>query len=340
MNAVTRLGHFIWRMIRLNIASFDPLRRRRVRVAAKRLIPAKAWATENATADEIARVALLRVMFLQRETRRAARHAEGEAAAMLARASMEAAISGLFCINVPGAEKLFEGELARRAKKLLGGLVEGTDMAGMFDQAFAQIGAGKLPTVTGMVDQIKANGGSAGIDSLHANFYDQVSTLYVHGGPLGLIRHVHPKTEATLDRPYSAWSMRSAVHTSDAMVGLLAGTIAGEDHPDVALFREYEAAHFQVTWMPLAFIARGLMATRIDRRYVPGIIRLVRRLSVKAKKGEPFTEADVEEIIVKLNLVTGLKPDDPTYAPLADAFRAKLLEPRPNDAASPSAPPS
>lgn len=313
-------------MIRLNTASFDPLRRRRVRVAAKRLIPAKAWATENATADEIARVALLRVMFLQRETRRAARHAEGEAAAMLARASMEAAISGLFCAHVPGAEKL------------LGGLTEGVDMAGMFDQAFAQIGAGKLSTVTGMVDQIKANGGSAGIDSLHTNFYDQVSTLYVHSGPLGLIRHVHPKTEATRDRPYSAWSVRSAVHISDAMVGLLAATVAGEDHPDVTLFREYETAHFQVTWAPLAFIARGLMATHIDRRYVPDMIRLVRRLSVKAKRGEPFTEADAEEVIVKLNLVTGLKPDDQTYAPFADAFRAKLLAPRPNDAVPPSAP--
>jgi hypothetical protein len=327
-------------MIRLNIAAFDPIRRRRVRAAAKRLIPAKAWATTDATADEIARVALLRVIFLQQETRRAARHAETEATAMLARASMEAAISGLFCTYVPGAEKLFEGEMAKRAKRLLGGLAEGADMAGVFDQAFAQLGAGKLPTVTGMVEQIKANGGGAGIGPLHTNFYDQVSTLYVHGGPLGLIRHVHPKTQATRERPYSAWSKRAAVHISDAMVGLLAAAIAGKDHPDSAFFEEYETTHFRVTWTPLAFITRCLMATRVERRYVPDMIRLVRRLTIKARAGEPFTEVDVEEVIVKLNLVAGLEPNDQTYAPFADALRAKLLAPRPDNALSPSPPSS
>ena len=158
MDAVRRFGCFVWRLICFNVAVFDPFRRRRLRAAAKRLIPAEAWATNDATAKEIARVALLRVLFLQRETRRAARHVEPEAAAMLARASIETAISGLFCIHVPGAEELFDGELVKRAKRLLAGITEGADMAGMFDQAFAQIGSGKLPTVTGMVEQIKANG--------------------------------------------------------------------------------------------------------------------------------------------------------------------------------------
>jgi hypothetical protein len=335
MDAVGRFGRFIWRLICFNVAAFDPFRRRRLRAAAKRLIPAKAWVSNDATAEEIARVALLRVLFLQRETRRAARHAEREAAAMLARASIETTISGLFCIHVPGAEKLFDGELGKRAKRLLAGITEGADMAGMFDQAFAQIGSGKLPTVTGMVEQIKANGGGAGIGSLHTNFYDQVSTLYVHGGPLGLLRHVHPKTQRTRERPYSAWSTRSAVHTADGMVGLLAGTIAGKDHADFALFGEYETAHLRVTWTPLAFIARGLMATRVDLRHVPAMIRLVRRLATKAKAGESFTEADVDELIARLNLVTGLESDDQTYAPFANAFRAKLLPPRPDDESSP-----
>lgn len=122
MDAVGRFGCFIWRLICFNVAAFDPFRRRRVRAAAKRLIPAKAWATDDATAEEIARVALLRVLFLQQETRRAARHGQREAAAMLARASIETTISGLFCIHVPGAEKLFDGELVKRAKRLLAGI--------------------------------------------------------------------------------------------------------------------------------------------------------------------------------------------------------------------------
>ena len=90
IDAVKRLIRFIWRFICSNITAFDPLRRRQVRIAAKRLIHTKAWAGDDATSEEIARVALLRVLFLQRETRRAVRHAEREAAAMLARASIEA----------------------------------------------------------------------------------------------------------------------------------------------------------------------------------------------------------------------------------------------------------
>jgi hypothetical protein len=338
MDVVSRLGHFVWRMIRLNIASLDPLRRRRVRAAAMRLVPAKAWAASDATADEIARVALLRVLFLQRDTRRAASHGEGEATALLARASMEAAISGLFCIHVPGAEKLFEGEMAKRANKLLRGVSEGADMAGAFDEAFAQIGSGKLPTVAGMVEQIEANGGGAGVGSLHANFYDQVSSLYVHGGPLGLIRHVHPKTGKTRERPYSVWSRRSAKHMSDAMVGLLAAAIAGNDHPDSELFREYEAAHFGVTWTPLAFVARGLMATRVSYRYVPDMIRLVQRLAIKTGAGESLSEADADEVIVKMNLIAGLDPDDQTYASFANVIRARLVGNRPESADSPTEP--
>jgi len=335
MDAAGRSCRFIWRLIRFNVAAFDPFRRRRVRAAAKRLIPAKAWASNDATAEEIARVALLRVLFLQRETRRAARHAEREAAAMLARASIETTISGLFCIHVPGAEKLFNGEVAKRARRLLAGITEGAEMASMFDQALAQIGSGTLPTVTGMVQQIMANGGGAGIGSLHTNFYDQVSTLYVHGGPLGLLRHVHPKTQRTRERPYPAWNTRSAVHIADGTVGLLARTIVGKDHADFALFAEYETAHLRVAWAPFESIARGLMATLVDLRHVPAMIRLVRRLVTKAKAGQPLTEADVDELIARLNLLTGLESDDQIYAPFANAFRAKLLPPQPDDESSP-----
>lgn len=326
MNTVTRFRRFIWRLICLNVASFDPLRRRQVRAAAKRLVPAKAWATKDATADEIARVALLRVLFLQRETHRAARHVEGEASAMLARASIETTISGLFCLYVPGAEKLFEGEMSKRTKRLFAGIAEDAGMAVVLDDAFAQFGSSGLPSVTGMVKKIVANGGAAGVGSLHTDFYDQVSTLYMHGGPLGLSRHVHPRHEATRERPYPAWSRRSAAHISDAMVGLLAAAIAGDDHPDIALFRTYEQTHFQVAWKPLAFVARGLTIARVDYRYLPDMIHVIRRLRTKRKAGKPLAKADIEEVIAKLCLCFRLDPDDQSVAPVTDAIR-KLLRP-------------
>lgn len=324
MTVISRISRFLWRFVCLNIVALDPLRRRRVRSAAKRLVPTKAWATKDATADEIARLALLRVLFLQRETRRAARHVGAEASALLARAAIETAISGLFCVYVPGAEGLFEGETSKRTKRLVTGVVEAVGMAGVLDEAFAQFGSGKLPSVTGMVEQIKANGGPPGIGSLHADFYDQISTLYIHGGPLGLIRHVHPRTDATRERPYPAWSKRSAVHISDAMVGLLATAIAGDGHPDSALFRTYAQTHFRVTWKPLAFVVRGLMVTRVDYRYLPDMIRVVRHLRAKLKSGEPLAKADIEEVIGKLCLLARLDPDDPSLTPVSAAIQANL----------------
>ena len=246
---------------------------------------------------------------------------------MLARASIETTISGLFCLYVPGAEKLFEGEMSKRTKRLFAGIAEDAGMAVVLDDAFAQFGSSGLPSVTGMVKKIVANGGAAGVGSLHTDFYDQVSTLYVHGGPLGLSRHVHSRSEATRERPYPAWSRRSAVHISDAMVGLLAATIAGDDHPGTALFRTYEQTHFGVTWTPLVFIVRGLMVTRVDYRYLPDMIRVIRRLRAKWRVGEPFTEADVDEIASTLQLITRLDSDDPSVAAVADAIRTMLRPP-------------
>jgi hypothetical protein len=243
---------------------------------------------------------------------------------MLARAAIETAISGLFCVYVPGAEGLFEGETSKRTKRLLTGVAENEGMTGVLDDALAPLGSRKLPSVTGMVEQIKANGGAPDIGSLHTDFYDQISTLYIHGGPLGLIRHVHPRTDATRERPYSAWSKRSAVHISDAMVGLLAAEIAGDGHPDSALFRTYAQTHFRVTWKPLAFVVRRLMVTQVDYRYLPDMIRVVLHLRAKLKMGEPLAKADCEEVIGKLCLLTRLDPDDPRLTPVITAIQARL----------------
>jgi len=139
-----------------------------------------------------------------------------------------------------------------------------------------------------------------------------------------LIRHVHPRTGATRGRPYAAWSKRSAVHTSDAMVGLLAASIAGENDADIALFRAYEEDHFRVTWRPLAFVVRGVLASHVDFRYILDTLRAVRRLRAKRKAGEPLTEADIAELLTKLYMVTRLNPDDPSLAPVEAALRAKL----------------
>jgi hypothetical protein len=307
--------------------SYDPLRRRRVRAAARELIPEKAWSNDKVTGNEIARLALLRVLFLQHEVRRAARNHENEATAMLARASVEAAITGLYCVLVANAADQFDGETGRRAKGLLKGLATDFGEDGVFDGAFNHLGSGRVPQLPGMVKQIIANGGPPKLSSLYDNFYTPLSSLYLHGGPIGLLRHVRPKSQKTRATSFPVWSRRSATQTADAMVGLLAAAIAPIEKPSHALFREYETAHWGVTWTPMFFIARGLAVSRIQRQHIPAMITLVRQLRAKVAAGQQLSGEDADEVILRLNLLVGLDRDDPSFAEAARLIRSRLLNP-------------
>ena len=208
-------------------------------------------------------------------------------------------------------------------------------MTGMLDQVFAQIGSGRLPTVVGMIEQIKVNGGNTEIGSLYTRLYDPLSTLYIHSGSLGLLRHVHTKTQRTRERPYSAWSIRSAIHTADGMVGLLACTIAGKDHADFALFSEYKTAHLRITWTPLTFIVRGLLITRIDFRQLPAIAHIIWLLISKSKTGASFTETDIDKLRAILKRLSRVETYEDAVTPVIDALKTKLLLSRPDDENSP-----
>ncbi|MHB8296933.1 MAG: hypothetical protein ACYDH5_20455 [Acidimicrobiales bacterium] len=62
----------------------DPRRRLRVRKAARRLVTCSPWPGDDATAEDVAQLALLRALWLDRETHRAYRHRHSESAALLA----------------------------------------------------------------------------------------------------------------------------------------------------------------------------------------------------------------------------------------------------------------
>lgn len=108
------------------------------------------------------------------------------------------------------------------------------------------------------------------------------------------------------------------------MVGLLAAAIAGDGHPDTALFLTYAQTHFWVTWKPLALVVRGLMVTPVDYRYLPDMIRVVRHLRAKLKSGEPAARADIDEAVGKPCLLARLDPDDPSPMPVSAAFQGNV----------------
>jgi hypothetical protein len=69
------------------------------------------------------------------------------------------------------------------------------------------------------------------------------------------------------------------------------------------------------------------MVTRVDYRYLPDMIRVVRHLRAKLKAGAALATADIEEVVAKLGLLLFLDSDDQTLMPLADSFLTNLLAP-------------
>jgi hypothetical protein len=70
-----------------------------------RLVAREPWPQDEATATglDFAQFAMLRLLFLQRDTRRAVRTRQREATGLLARTSMETCILGLWCLHKPDA---------------------------------------------------------------------------------------------------------------------------------------------------------------------------------------------------------------------------------------------
>lgn len=81
----------------------DLASRYQMRRAARKLITLPAWPGMNATSADTAQLAVLRLLWLQRQTRRAVRGRHREAAIMLARTCVETLLLGLYCLREPDA---------------------------------------------------------------------------------------------------------------------------------------------------------------------------------------------------------------------------------------------
>ena len=77
----------------------DLVGRWRMRRAARGLVTLRIWPGKQATSADAAQLAMLRLLHLQRETRRAVRGRHREASVMLARACVETLFVGLYCLR-------------------------------------------------------------------------------------------------------------------------------------------------------------------------------------------------------------------------------------------------
>ena len=287
----------------MNVARFrawlpltDPIRRARVRRAARRLVGRKAWAGDEATGRELAGLALLRCARLATEARRASAAAANEAAGMAARGALEAALTGIYALYHPAAAEEFAGEVRRGMTTLVAGPVGdilGDEFIGM---ATAEMVEGSVPrSMAKLVEAAIEGGGGPGLARLPRELYQPLSTLVVHTSTVSLARHVNYRRLTTRRRPGGGPSPRWLSHLAEGSVGLLASEIAGQSHPDYGLFSSYALSHFNRVRPPLLRFGWRIVLGNVDPK---GALRGLRRyVALRRQKTRTGQIASREELV-------------------------------------------
>ncbi|MFI5851533.1 hypothetical protein ACIA7R_27500 [Micromonospora chalcea] len=207
---------------------------------------------------------MLRLLALQRATRRAVQTHQRESAPLLARTAMETCIVGLWCLHDPDAvRKLRESEI-----KVAPSLLTFMSSAGILSdsvirEAVRALGEPrKLPDVRSMTEQIDSRTGATLAIHLYDTAYRPASHYFTHASGAALLRHVTAEYRYST-KPAKSWARRAPVRLTDACVGLLAGALANQVAEPAELFVRYGEGHAKRVLPPLLVTISKGMARRL-----------------------------------------------------------------------------
>jgi len=310
----------------------DLVARRHVRRRAAGLVTCDPWPGANANGLDAAQLAILRLLWLQRQTRRAVRGRHREAATMLARASIETLIVGLYCLHRTDAVAQLQAANVKALQDMLEYLSDENVLpADVLAECILRLNLGQPargPSTEAMARLVdKATGGSAVID-LYKRFYRPTSNLAIHASGMSLMRHVRADDRLT-GRPGRVWTRRSPVRIADAALGLLAAAVAQQKDAPYHDLARYTPRHVERALTPVAVMAAGGVG-----RFKPGqaidTIKIIRKVGVYSWSGQAATDpVDVREAYIRdqfaaaLHVTTaGIPPG--TLDPFLDYVAAKL----------------
>jgi hypothetical protein len=250
-----------WPYLRAAVLSFLPcpdlISRNRMRRTAHKLVSLKTWPGMEATSAETAQLAMMRLLWLQRQTRRAVRGRHREAAAMLARASVEALLLGLYCHRVPEAIAQLHAD---NIKALGDGLayVEETGIvpAQVIRDCAARLGkpSRRYLSPWDLVRAVDEANRNQAARSVYRRLYVPLSNFTVHASGGTLLRHVRRDGRLRW-RPSRGWDRRSPARVADAATGLLAADLAQQANLPHEKPLAYANKHIDRTLMPMAVMA-------------------------------------------------------------------------------------
>jgi hypothetical protein len=256
----------------------DPWRRRQIRIDARKLVTCSPWPGESATADQVAQLALLRLLALQREARRATRHRLADSAALAVRNSIETYLVGMYCLFGSDPLDHLNAQNTHALKAILRYLPDEIVPKDLVATLVASLGkAERAKPLTEIAQVVDAATGTTDCVTLYEGFYAALSTSYAHGRGLALLRHVGKKGRL-IARPRRAWGRRSPIHLGDALVAQFASALA-EHHGGIAdSFRTYAEAHRNRVITPLFSMRGGGSLSSIQWTHAPRAVVEILRL--------------------------------------------------------------
>lgn len=253
----------IWPMVRVAVAGFLPcpdLRaRRRMRREAVSLVGLPVWPGMSATSEDVAQLAMLRLLDLQRRVHRLVLLRQREASVVMARSGVETLLLGLYCMRVPGAvARLHAGNVKALGDTLTYLEEAGIAPASVIRECVRVLGEPARTHLTPweMVQAIDDANGNRAARSVYRRLYLSLSHFSVHAGGGTLLRYVSARGKLRR-RPVKAWTRRAPARVIDAAAGTLAADLAQHaGRPDGQLVR-YASRHEARTIVPVVVMAFG-----------------------------------------------------------------------------------
>jgi len=289
----------------------DRRRRRAARRAAGDLIDCSPWPGDDATPIEIAQLALLRLLYLQREAHRCTDQ-QREAITLLARAAVETAITGLYWLYGEQDIEPARSDNAKSFRRLMAPLADGETISeAMIEEVAATIGSGKgLPSLRDMAEIVSKRSGHAAARDLYHRVYIPLSTFVAHPSGMALLRHVAADDELS-EAPTSVWSARTARHVTDACMAKLALELAEQEGQPTKGLARYAEAHMRRTIAPFAVVLGSAMRQNLKPRRLARALRPMAELWRYYRSGRatldsyPEREARINELILAILAVLG-----------------------------------
>lgn len=305
----------------------DLRRRRRIRRKALRLVTCKNWPGGQATGMDAAQIALLRLLWLQELIRDAVTQGRGDDAALLARASLETCIVGLYCVHsgdsIADMSTSTIGAATRDSYLSAGDLGSTAAIDGAVE-ALGEVGPDL--NVRDLALWLEREHGLAIAARLYYEHYVPLSHLFSHAYAFALLRHVDP--DGTIrSRPAFPWAKRSAVRLADGCTGLLAGHIADQSGTAAERFHDYSAAHFSRLLTPAAVFAVKAAIRSCPRRKRLGALKDI--FQARSQTRDPGVGADDlrDEFPGFLDTLVADMPADGTFAQPAAGYLTELIGP-------------